>query len=79
MKTKLMTLASAAMIALTTAAIPNQADAHWRGHRSSGWWGPAQWSVDLLSERRLHHGRTTITAMLTPPVLTPMIMTTAPP
>ena len=41
MKSKLMALASAAMIATMAAAIPNQADAHWRGHRSGGWWGPA--------------------------------------
>ena len=40
MKSKLIALASAATIALTAAAIPNQADAHWRGHRHSGWWGP---------------------------------------
>jgi hypothetical protein len=40
MKSKLITLASAAAIALTAAAIPSQADAHWRGHRHGGWWGP---------------------------------------
>jgi len=40
MKSKLIALASVTTIALTTAAIPNQAEAYWRGYRSSGWWGP---------------------------------------
>lgn len=40
MKSKLIALASVATIALTAAAIPNQAEANWRGHRHGGWWGP---------------------------------------
>ena len=40
MKSKLIALASVAAIVLTAAAIPNQAEAYWRGYRSSGWWGP---------------------------------------
>jgi len=41
MKSKLIALASAATMAFTVVAIPNQAEAHWRGHRAGGWWGPA--------------------------------------
>jgi hypothetical protein len=37
MKSKLIALASAATIALTVVAIPNQAEARWRG---GGWWIP---------------------------------------
>jgi hypothetical protein len=37
MNSKLVTLASAAVIALTAVAIPNQAEARWRG---GGWWIP---------------------------------------
>src|SRR5262245_18433361 len=37
MKLKLIALASAAMIALTAVAIPNEADARWR---RDGWWVP---------------------------------------
>src|SRR5262249_58070053 len=37
MKLKLIALASAAMIGLTAVAIPNQAEARWRG---GGWWIP---------------------------------------
>jgi hypothetical protein len=36
MKHKLVAVASAAMIGLTAAAIPNEAEAHWHG----GWWVP---------------------------------------
>ena len=36
MKLKLIALASAAMIGLTAVAIPNEAEARWRG----GWWVP---------------------------------------
>jgi hypothetical protein len=36
MKLKLIALASAAMIGLTAVAIPNEAEANWRG----GWWVP---------------------------------------
>ncbi len=36
MKTKLIAVASAAMIALAAVAIPNKAEAYWRG----GWWVP---------------------------------------
>ncbi len=36
MKTKLIAVASAATIALATVAIPNKAEAYWRG----GWWVP---------------------------------------
>ena len=36
MKHKLLAIASAAMIALTAAVIPNKAEAHWHG----GWWVP---------------------------------------
>ena len=37
MNSKLIALASAATIALTAVAIPNQAEARWRG---GGWWIP---------------------------------------
>jgi hypothetical protein len=37
MKLKLIALASAAMIGLTAVAIPNEAEARWRG---GGWWIP---------------------------------------
>jgi hypothetical protein len=37
MNSKLIALASAATMALTAVAIPNQAEARWRG---SGWWVP---------------------------------------
>jgi hypothetical protein len=37
MNSKLIALASAAVIALTAVAIPNQAEARWRG---GGWWIP---------------------------------------
>jgi hypothetical protein len=37
MNSKLIALASAATIAVTAAAIPNQAEARWRG---GGWWVP---------------------------------------
>jgi hypothetical protein len=37
MNSKLITLASAAVIALTAVAIPNQVEARWRG---GGWWIP---------------------------------------
>lgn len=41
MKLKLIALASTAVIGLTAAvAIPNQADARWRGHGYGGWWVP---------------------------------------
>ncbi|MGE5306223.1 MAG: hypothetical protein ACM3TN_23185 [Alphaproteobacteria bacterium] len=40
MKTKLIALASAAMIALGVVATPNQAEARWRGHGYGGWWVP---------------------------------------
>jgi hypothetical protein len=36
MKQKLMAVASAAVIGLTAVAIPNKAEANWRG----GWWVP---------------------------------------
>jgi hypothetical protein len=36
MKQKLMAVASAAVIGLTAVAIPNNAEANWRG----GWWVP---------------------------------------
>jgi hypothetical protein len=36
MKHKLIAVVSAAVIGLTAAAIPNKAEAHWRG----GWWVP---------------------------------------
>src|SRR5262245_15997158 len=36
MKLKLIALASAAMIGLTAVAVPNNAEARWRG----GWWVP---------------------------------------
>jgi len=36
MKSKLIALASAAMIAFTAVAVPNKAEARWRG----GWWIP---------------------------------------
>jgi hypothetical protein len=38
MRTKLIAVASAAIIGLTAAAIPNTADARWRG--GGGWWIP---------------------------------------
>ena len=38
MKNKLIALASAATIALTALALPNQAEARWRGY--GGWWVP---------------------------------------
>lgn len=37
MKRKLIAVATAAMIGLTAAAIPNKAEAHWHG---GGWWIP---------------------------------------
>jgi hypothetical protein len=40
MKAKLFAVASAAMITLTAAAIPNQAEARWRGYGYGGWWAP---------------------------------------
>ena len=40
MKTRLITVASAAMIALAAVASPNQAEARWRGHGYGGWWVP---------------------------------------
>jgi hypothetical protein len=39
MNSKLIALASAATIALTAVAMPNQAEARWRGH-GGGWWIP---------------------------------------
>ena len=40
MKTKLIAVASAAMVALAAVASPNQAEARWRGHGYGGWWVP---------------------------------------
>jgi hypothetical protein len=40
MNSKLIALASAATIALTAVAMPNQAEARWRGHGGGGWWIP---------------------------------------
>lgn len=39
MKRKLIAVAAAAMIGFTAFAIPNQAEARWRGH-GGGWWVP---------------------------------------
>jgi|SRR5690242_217614 len=38
MKTKLIAVTSAALISFAAVAIPNQAEARWRGH--GGWWVP---------------------------------------
>jgi hypothetical protein len=41
MKSKLIAVASAAMISLTAVAIPNEAEARWRGGGGGGgWWIP---------------------------------------
>ena len=40
MNSKLIALASAATIALTAVAMPNQAEARWGGHGGGGWWIP---------------------------------------
>jgi hypothetical protein len=40
MNSKLIALASAATIALTAVAMPNQAEARWRGHGGGSWWIP---------------------------------------
>ena len=48
MNSKLIALASAATIALTAVAIPNQAEARWRG---GGWWIPGAVIGRSLSEQ----------------------------
>jgi hypothetical protein len=40
MKTKLVAVASAAMIVFAAVATPNHAEARWRGHGYGGWWVP---------------------------------------
>ena len=71
MKLKLIELASAAMIGLTAAAIPNEAEARWRG---GGWWIPGAVVGGLalgaaIASRPYYYGPGITATVMLPPII----------